>query len=382
MNKRYLVILFLLMLLISGCVVPYVPEINDKDEIIVVQGLITDQPGPNIIKLSKSSPLWTRESLASFSGCAVWITDDLDGLYTLKETLIPGTYITDQSKFRGVIGRTYVLHIKTTKGLGRLSYESLPMKMNPVPPIDSIYYVKEEFNSHGRTVEGCTIFLSTHDPGNNCKYYKWSYSETWEFHVPFKGPYQVCWKSNDSREMIIKNANILSENKISGEPLLTIADPVERLSVKYSILVNQYSMNEDEYIYWERFRNMSEQTGSLYDIIPAAIPNNIYCVENPSEKTLGYFSVSAFTSNRIFIKDTFAGFNGTFEKCLSDTVFTTRPDTLDRSGRYLYIIEDHSKEVPPAVIFTADINCVDCRSRGTSFKPSFWDDDKIPGKKR
>jgi hypothetical protein len=251
------------------------------------------------------------------------------------------------------------------------------MKMTPVPFIDNVYYTKEEFNLGQRVVEGCRIFLNTHDQQDLCKFYRWTFSETWEFTVPYKGPNQVCWKSSISREILIKNADILFENKITGFPLTTIYDPVDRLSIKYSILVNQYSMNEDEFIYWERFRNLSQQTGGLYDIIPAPVPNNIFCVEFPSEKTLGYFSVSAVASKRIFIKDKFAGINALYERCLSDTVLTTRPDTLPGLGQTLWIIEDHSDKRPPVVVFTTNRVCVDCTQQGTNVRPSFWNDDII-----
>jgi hypothetical protein len=380
MNKKYLIIQILFMLFVSGCVVPFIPEINEKDEMIVVQGLITDQPGPNTIKLSKSTPLWTQESLTTLRDCTVWITDNEGHSDTLKETLKVGIYITDPTKFRGMIGRTYILHVKTTKAFGRLTFESLPMKMNPVPLIDSVYYVRENFDLGNRLVEGCRILISTHDLTDQCKFYRWTYSESWEFHVPYKGPNQICWKSGDSKQIFIKNADILSENKISGFPLITISDPIDKLSVKYSMLVNQYSMNEDEYLYWERFRNISEQTGGLYDIIPAPIPNNIFCVENPSEKTLGYFSVSGISSERIFIKEKFAGLNALYERCLSDTIFTTRPDTLHGLGQTLWIIEDYSNKMPPAVIYTTERGCVDCTTQGTFVKPSFWDDDKKAAK--
>jgi hypothetical protein len=45
------------LLLITGCITPFVPETDETEELLVVQGLITDQPGPNTVKLSKSQPL-------------------------------------------------------------------------------------------------------------------------------------------------------------------------------------------------------------------------------------------------------------------------------------------------------------------------------------
>jgi hypothetical protein len=42
-------------------------------------------------------------------------------------------------------------------------------------------------------------------------------------------------------------------------------------------------------------------------MIPSSIPSNISCIDDPNEKVLGYFSVSARSSKKIFIKDIFSG---------------------------------------------------------------------------
>jgi hypothetical protein len=375
MNKKLVIKVFLIFILSYGCVVPYTPGISERGEMIVIQGLITDQSGINTIKLSKSNPLWSKETIKFFTGSKVWISDNEGHCDTLKETSSEGIYVTDPAKFRGTVGKTYILHVKTNRYFGRQTYESLPMKMNPVPPVDSIYYVKEYFDLGYKKVEGCRIFLSAHDPDNLCRFYRWNFTETWEFHIPFDVKNKICWITNDSKEIFIKNAAILGENRFTGFPLITIGNPIDKLSVKYSLLVNQYSINEDEYIYWERFRNMTKQAGGLYDIIPAPVPNNIFCVENPSEKTLGYFSVSAVSYKRIFIKDNFDALNYMYQKCLGNVVISTKPDTIPGLGQSIWLVEDNRNKVPPANIVTFDRGCVDCTTRGTTVRPSFWDDD-------
>ena len=371
-----LVVILLILLNTDSCIINYVPKIGDYEEVLVVEGLITDQPEINTIKISKSQPIWKRQFPWPLTGCIVTISDNLGQNYKLKETSTIGVYITDPASFRGVVGREYTLHVKTTSESVNLSYESLPMKMIPVPPIDSIYYEKKIFAQSALPVEGCNIYLNTHDPSNNCRFYRWEYSETWEFHIPFDFPNNVCWLSNNPAEILIKNASSLSDASINRLPVISITDPVDRLSVKYSILVNQFSLNEDEYFYWERIKNMANPAGGLYDIIPASIPNNIYCLEEPYKKVVGYFSVSAMTSKRLFIKDNFTGANTIYVRCLSDTIFTTRPDTIHGLGNDLWILKVLSNKVPPGYIYTVDRGCVDCRSRGTNVKPVFWDNKK------
>ena len=368
-----LFVLFLLLLLSNSCIVQYYPKTNEAEELLVVEGLITDQPGINTVNLSRSLPLWKRQYPKPLKGCIVWISDDQGHINNLKETK-DGTYITDSTTFRGIVGRQYSLHIQTTTDSVNLSYESLPVEMKPVPPIDSIYYEKQVYVTWPQPVEGCQIYLDTHNPANNCKFFRWKYSETWEFHLPYNVTNRVCWISDNSSGIFIKNASFLADNTIIKYPVITISNPIDKLSVKYSILVNQYSLNEDEYLYWERLQNTIDQVGGLYDMIPMAIPNNIYCLEDPNRKVLGYFSVSAVSSKRIFIKDNFQSVNDLYYKCISDTIFGTGPITGLNSS--VWLIVDQSNLVPPKRYVTDKYGCADCRARGTTVKPSFWKDGK------
>lgn len=93
------------------------------------------------------------------------------------------------------------------------------------------------------------------------------------------------------------------------------------MSEKYSIQVKQYSLNEDEYDYWEKRQRITENVGGLYDINPAALPSNLYCIENANETVLGYFGVSAVSSKRIFIRDHFTGLIDRYIDCIHDTIF-------------------------------------------------------------
>jgi hypothetical protein len=358
-----------IILFINSCVVPYYPETTENEELLIVEGMITNQHEVYTIKLHKSVPLWKVSNEKPLKGCRVWISDDQEKIDSLKEISI-GTYVSDPATFQGEIGKKYILHINTTAANGGLHYESSPVEMKPVPPIDRIYYEKKIYSSYPRPVEGCQIYLDTHDPLNKSDFYKWKYSETWEFHLPYDVENKICWITNNSNELFIKNASLLEDGKVIGFPLNSIPDPIDKLSVKYSILVNQYSMNEEEYLYWERLKNTMNEMGGLYDMIPAVIPNNVYCLEKPEEKTLGYFSVSAVSSKRAFIKDSFSAYNFKYVDCISDTIYGTGPIAPG-----IWVIVDHSNLTPPVRYITRNMACADCRTRGTNIKPSFWDDD-------
>ncbi len=376
-------ILFLFLLLINGCITQFIPKIDEEKELLVVQGLITDRMEPDTIKLSKSLPLGEISAARPVSGVFVSITDDLHNVVLLSET-VPGTYITP-SYFHGIIGRSYTLHINTNSESGTLNYESFSMEMKPVPPIDSIYYEKtviEEANGFFRGINGCQIYLDTFDPENKCRFYRWDFSETWKLRLPFEIQNNTCWISDKSHSINIKSTAAFNEARIDHFPINYISNITDRLKTKYSILVNQYSMNEDEYIYWEKIQNIAVQVGGLYDVIPASVPSNIRCIEAPAEKVLGYFSVSAISSKRIFIKDNFEGIIDQYAHCGTDTLIGGGPlDSLSIPGLgisvwTLFNVPGTPFGPPGFIILTRTRGCADCTVRGTTVKPVFWTDDK------
>ena len=53
----------------------------------------------------------------------------------------------------------------------------------------------------------------------------------------------------------------------------------------------QYSLSESTYEYWEKIYVVSNQTGSIFDKVPAGVTGNINQVDGDSE-VLGYFEVA------------------------------------------------------------------------------------------
>lgn len=376
---KYKFRLFLLsvVILLSSCISQFLPQVNEDKAILVVEGLITNQTGPYTIKVSRSLALGTRSVDNPVRGCQVSVSDDLGNEYSFNENSA-GSYISNPLQFQGIVGRFYTLHVRTNSDNNNLKYESLPTEMRPVPPIDSIYYQTKTISETNGipSEEGVNVFLDTHDATNKCKFFRWEYSETWEFVLPYSVPNKQCWITENSTMINIKNTSGLSETRVNGFPLNYISNASDRLRVKYSMLVNQYSLNEGEYQYWEKLQNFAQQVGGLYDMIPSAVPSNVYCIDSQAEKVLGYFSVSATSTKRFFIKDNFMGIITPYtdDVCIADTVFNG--GEIQNLNLYVWIIVNHPMPPPSYVVTTRIKGCYDCTVRGTNIRPDFWNDGK------
>jgi hypothetical protein len=370
------VLVISLILIFNSCITEFIPQSSADEEIIVIEGLLTDQPVPNKIKISHALRLGVMAKSIPVRGCIVTISDDQNNITLLKEA-DTGTYVTDPAKFQGQIGRFYTLHVRSNAGSKSHVYESYPVELLPVPAIDSLYYEKVELNSSLSWIqnpEGCQIFLDTHDPTNQCNFYRWEFEETWEFRVPYSVPNNTCWATSNSNEINVKSTSKLADSKIIRYPLSFISNQTDRLKVKYSSLVTQYSISEDEYNYWSKLQSITQQVGGLYDIIPFYIASNIYCKDNADLKVLGYFSVSSAKSKRIFVKDNFRGLANpySYDACIADTVWNNA--YIPNLNISVWVLIEHS--MPDYKVITYTKGCADCTTRGTLLEPAFWHDGK------
>ena len=103
-----LVLSLLADLLFQGCQKVINIDLNEAAPHIVIEGLITDRPGPYAVTISKSGSYFDQPVLPPVSGALVIISDNTGKTDTLTETK-PGTYLT--LKTRGIPGRTYTLKV-------------------------------------------------------------------------------------------------------------------------------------------------------------------------------------------------------------------------------------------------------------------------------
>jgi hypothetical protein len=370
MRSQRIIRLVLFIALAVGCTVEFFPDADKNQETLVVEGMLTDQNMVNRIKLSKSTAVGMPIGSKSVRGAVITITDE-DGVVTTLTESPSGTYSTDSLSFRGRVGGRYSLGIR----LNNKSYETDFIEMKPVPPINSLYYervVITPSRDSSDIDEGCSIYLDSYDPSGKCQFFRWDYTETWEYRIPYNVINKICYVTERSDRVLIKNTSQYSQARVSKYPVLFISNKTDRLKETYSILVNQYSLNETEYNFWEEVQSVSQNVGNLYDVTPMAVTGNIRCITNPEETVLGYFSVSAATQKRLFIHDKFLGLPLFFTYCATDTLTGNLPETGLNSD--YWVIEDYEDEMPPFWVITTFWECADCSTRGTIVKPLFWID--------
>ncbi len=305
---KYAVVIFGYLVLLSGCIERIdLEESLSGEQLLVVDGLITDADEPYSVKLTYTSPTLQTYEGDPVIGAEVYITDEESVRANLLE-FGNGEYLTDPSTFRGQVGKTYQLQVVLPDGN---SYVSLPETMPVVPPIDSIYYAlaSEDYQSSLGTILqrwGVQFYLNTGSGRTRPAYYQWRWQETYSFIAPLARPMQLviplCFRSGaQARYLNVASTEDLRSDRIIRREINFVAKSGLQLQRRYSLLVQQYSMTERAYRFWANVQQQQTDGGSVFAPPPAPIPGNITNASDDRERVLGYFQVSAVTEKRIFV---------------------------------------------------------------------------------
>ncbi|PSR56124.1 DUF4249 domain-containing protein [Adhaeribacter arboris] len=387
---RPTLLFFALLLSLSSCVDPFDPKVKDIPEsFVVVDGYINSQ-GITSIKLSRTINLTADTVPPAESRASVYLEEENGMQYALREQ-DAGTYISDNLTLDPL--KKYRLHFTTVAGKEYTS-DYVPVKVTPA--IDNITWQPKN--------NGLQIYVSSQDAANETKFYRWKYEETWEFNSAYSTSLEyrdngvksrnsndniyVCWKTENSSAIRIGTTARLNQDVISNYPLVLIPQGSVKLGRRYSILVKQYALSQEEYAYYEALRKNTENIGSLFDPLPTQLTGNIHCVTNPTEPIIGFIGAHSETQKRIFVDreelpKTWGRFSTGYEDCppLDSIVidyiryFTIEDvETYFAPGIYLPVTPIYPPVgIPRLIGYTAaSISCVDCRLRGTNIKPDFW----------
>jgi len=382
---RSSIIFFLIISFIThSCRDEYFPEIDKYENILTVDGTISSDPGPYEVRLSLSSPVYKPE-LKPYSGAQVIVTDDLGNNEYFSE-IEPGLHRSSPDGMQGVIGRKYKIVVNTPD---EKVYESDFQEIIDPVGIDKIYTEIEYKPGEEPWLDyhGYQFYLDTDQAVKDTNYFLWRLHATFEYHSDFlirfyfDGDLHVfpdpdslyyCWVNDHIISNISMTTLGLQNPIIKRLPLNFVSNQGRKLSVKYSLLVEQFTINETAFDYYSQIQSMSNEQGLLYSQQPYQVKGNIVNRSNPDEPVLGYFLVGGKEDKRVFVGPP-TGVGVHYETC------EITQDNYEEFGRIRWT---DPRQWP--LFVNTDLNyvpvymnqsCVDCRRKGGSIeKPEFWED--------
>lgn len=388
----------LLLLIVGSCIEEFNPKLKNAEDIIAIDGSLIKGEEIQQIFISKATDVNNPE-FSPISGCTVYVTDDKGNTFNYEEQST-GIYEAEIPESALELNANYVLHVMTKEGL---EFKSKPEPLLESSPIDSVYYeIESNQTSSSISKKGLQFYVDLKTPENATRNYRWVVEETWEilthyeidgyydlgtFEFPLYNPISdsinLCWDTDEIREIFTSSTANLVVNEKKKIPLNYVPGTSLKLDHKYSILVKQLSLSDGAYEHWHIKYLYSKESGGLYQNQPHQSVSNIYNVDDPDEKVLGYFGASASTEYRVF-------FTGPLminhPEC---RFYICRPEDecsivgkseavgkrTQKKRIFLVAAEFHPIYTDSVVVWYMIENqlCIDCTAEGgTTEKPEFW----------
>lgn len=344
MKQKVFGYFFLLIVTVStdGCVDKLlIDEIGNSPLPLVINGFISDQPGPYRITVKRSFTTGIASSYqAPESVSSIKVRDNLGNEEELME-VNKGVYETNKNGIRGEQGRVYQIAIVTSNGK---TYESIPDTLKPSGQLDSVYHNFRTFSElNGYKKYFFDIFFNSKGLPNS--YFIWKFKGTFKvitdpvadkeeepcgeidcegcsicnrvlkctglrnFGTPrapiFRriGPCTccTCWYNIYNDSPLLSDYQYVQSGGFVGIRAGII--PIDDWILQHKIYaeVSQFGISRQAYLFYKAIKDQQLGASSLFQPATGSIPHNIRQLSGTPEKILGLFYAASVRSKRIVL---------------------------------------------------------------------------------
>ena len=257
-----------------------------------VDGTITDQPGSQTIRLTQTAAYFNNSQPSAATSATVIVSDNTGKTYSFSDPDNDGYYVWQPTgkDTLGRIGRTYQLNI-TYQGE---TYKA-SSKMNKVPPIDSIVFVKRKLNPLSKN-EGYRAEFYAVDIPNEVDNYRVKFFRN--------GEYQ-----NKPRNIITTqdggfggSNNGVTDGLMFIAPIRRSINPDSLYALNDVVRVELGSLPAEALTFWQQLRTQITN-GGLFATPPTNVPTNILNTNPNGRKATGFFIASAVRTRTAAVTD-------------------------------------------------------------------------------
>lgn len=320
--------------LLTACVDRITFDIPRTDPQLVVEGMITDQPGPYTVKVSRTFS--TREPAfnnGSAGKSKVLLFADDVFLEELRE-IESGVFQTSPGT-RGIIGKSYFITIDTEDGK---HFISEPETLRPVGAVTDIRFKFESQVS--QTANGAVnadhfnIYADGAKTSDPESYSRWRFTGTYHLHTNPELAFQIgregqivptpfecsgftsdgsnliynrpceccdCWVTEPDKSWVVSNPHDVTDSGYKSVFVGQVAINSETFYEKYHVKVEQLSLSPKAYEFYRLLAAQVEGVKSLFQPSIGEITGNIVAVGS-DDRAMGYFSASAIQTRTIVIR--------------------------------------------------------------------------------
>lgn len=324
----------------TACVDPITFDALPPLQLLVVDGSITDEPGPYRVKISNGIELTADSSThAPVSNVKITLHDDEGSTEALTERE-PGDYWT-AGVIRGKLGHSYYITIEMPDGK---KFESEPEKIMPAGEVKDIHYQFEARTTTEKfgvlAADVFNIFVDGDAPAssNGTVNIRWRFTGTYkvltfpQFHRTYlqgefyyATPYEcsgfrvapalgggtleqidpctccTCWVNQFDTSPQLSDAELVSDGQFRNVKVGEVPISTATFYEKYRVDIEQMTLSNSAFEFFKLVKTQKEGTSNLFQPPSGRIVGNIRSsgAESP---VVGLFWAAAISRKSIFIQ--------------------------------------------------------------------------------
>lgn len=314
MNLSIKLYIFLIGFIFYSCVEPFIPEVDTSNEMLVVEGLITNAGSKHLIKLSLSSNFNEDNDFIPLRNADVTVIDGNGVNYGFDE-VEPGYYY-NNNPFVGEIGQSYNLMVETEDGDIYRSDQQIIMPPITADSLEAKWDVRDLYdidNDGEQTIqpfEGISLWADIKSNSQVppmvrfqtdviTQYILIDFSDDPDFFYCHLRK-NIDYKLNVVIPDFQTHSNTSAYHDVGfirkGVKVI-IPDSLRLMYIhKRIVVLKQFTLNEQSYNFYKQLSDQLEAEGTLFDPSPFQLKGNIFCVNDPTKKAIGIFEASSHVS--------------------------------------------------------------------------------------
>ncbi|MBC7447222.1 MAG: DUF4249 domain-containing protein [Hymenobacteraceae bacterium] len=236
--------------------------LRSTDEKLVVEGLVTDQPGPYTVRLSGTTGYLTNGQMSTRDADLVTITDVEAGLTDTLRRTEAGVYQTTPKLGSGQLNHSYRLVV--VRGSQRVEATS---RLHPCTPLDSITFVYKQKDTDAVAESGYYTTIYFREPAGRGDYYR------------INAYTNGVWRNRN--ELFFFDDELYDGNY--GDPEIDY-----NINPRDTVTVEMRAIDKAAYDFYLGLSNAQQNTGTPFDSPPANAPTNVR-----GNRVIGLFTACA-----------------------------------------------------------------------------------------
>lgn len=288
MKPLSFVLLLFVVVLSFGCETVIQTKLDTGPSQLSVDAILTDQPGPQQIRLTQTAAYFDNSPAPVASGATVAVTDNTGKTFAFTGPDKDGYYVWTPTArdTLGKVGRTYTLRVQYQGDV-----YTAQTKMNRVPPVDSI------------TFQDAPVNPVSSDRGYRAEYYARDFAGA-------PDQYRIRYYRNGAIQnrvgdfINVYDASFSNSSDTDGllfiQPIRRAANPENLYRMNDVVKVEILSITLDGFYFLEELQTQLNNTG-LFARPATNLPTNVINTSQNGRAATGYFMASAIQSRTVTV---------------------------------------------------------------------------------